>query len=643
MRTTMMFAGAALLAGSPALAQVTPGNSAPAATAPYADTVPAAQDRAYPGTMRLQVDARNVTQGFVDITQTFPVAEAGPMVLLYPKWLPGTHAPEGEPANLAGLSFTVNGKPLAWTRDPLDMTAFHIDVPRGARSVEARFQYLSARDPSGNERRVMTPALMNLQWEKLSLYPAGYYVRRIPVTTELRIPDGWTAYTALRGKAAGGRTVYDTVAYDTLVDSPVFAGEHAQSIVIGDNVRLNIVGDTASSIAPTDEQVQFHRNLVTQADRLFGARHYDRYDFLLAVSDEMSGIGLEHHRSSENGVGADLFSNWKANIGSRDLLPHEYVHSWNGKFRRGADLWTPDYHTPMRDSMLWVYEGLTSFFGPVLAARSGLWSKDEFLGWVASTSASYAEGQPGQVWRSIADTTNDPIVTLGTGVSEWPSWSRGYDYYPAAAMVWLEADQIIRQRSGGARSLDDFAKRFFGVRDGDWGELTYTLQDVIADMNAVQPYDWAGFFNDRIYTAKVNPAGAGITLGGYRLAFGPDLNAYNAAASEGDDGVGLNYSLGMSADGEGKVAGVRWDGPAFRGGLRSGDQILAVGDRVFSREALETPVSASRKGSQPISLLVKSGEHVRRVSVAYEGGMRYATLQPTGSGARGLDMLIAPK
>jgi predicted metalloprotease with PDZ domain len=632
-----------LLTAAPAAAQVTRGNSAPAATAPFADTIPAAEDRAYPGTMRLLVDARNVTQGFVDVTQTIPVTAAGPLVLLYPKWLPGTHAPEGQPANLAGLSFTVNGKPLAWTRDPLDMTAFHIVVPAGARAVEARFQYLDSPEPMGIERRTMTPAMMNLQWEKMSLYPAGYYVRQIPVTAALRVPEGWTAYTALRGKQAGGRTTYETVAYDTLVDSPVFAGKHAQSILIGKDVRLNIVGDTEAAIAPTDEQVDLHRNLVTQADKLFGARHYDRYDFLLAVSDQMSGIGLEHHRSSENAVGADLFSNWKANIGSRDLLPHEYVHSWNGKFRRGADLWTPDYRTPMRDSMLWVYEGLTSFFGPVLAARSGLWSKDEFLGWVAATSATYAEAQPGQVWRSIADTTNDPIITLHTGVSEWPSWSRGFDYYPAAAMVWLEADQIIRQRSKGARSLDDFAKRFFGVRDGDWGELTYTLQDVIADMNAVEPYDWAGFFNDRIYTARVGGLDAGVKLGGYKLAFGPTLNAYNEAASADQEGVGLSYSLGMGTDGEGKITNVRWDSPAFRAGLRSGDQILAIGDRGFDADTLEERVKEATKDSAPISLLVKSGETVRRFAISYTGGLRYARLDPVGSGTRGLDALIAPK
>lgn len=638
-----VFSLGALLLAAPALAQVTPGNSAPAATAPYADAVPAARDRAYPGTMRLRVDARNVAQGIVDVVQTIPVEAAGPMVLLYPKWLPGTHAPEGEAANLAGLRFTADGKPLAWTRDALDMNAFHIDIPAGARAVEARFQYLSSRNPMGIERRTMTPALMNLQWEKMSLYPAGYYVRRIPVTAELRIPDGWTAYTALRGKVAGGRTTYATVAYDTLVDSPVFAGKHAQSIVIGDNVRLNIVGDTAASIAPTDEQVEMHRKLVTQADRLFGARHFDRYDFLLAVSDELSGIGLEHHRSSENAVGADLFSNWTGNVGNRDLLPHEYVHSWNGKFRRGADLWTPDYRTPMRDSLLWVYEGLTSFYGPVLAARSGMWSKDEFLGWIAATTATYAEGQPGQAWRSIADTTSDPIITLHTGTSEWPSWSRGFDYYPAAAMVWLEADQIIRQRSGGARSLDDFARGFFGVRDGDWGELTYTLPDVIAAMNAVEPYDWAGFFNDRIYTVRVGGLDGGVRLGGYRLAFGETMNAYNAAASEGEDGVGLNYSLGFGADGEGLIGSVRWDGPAFRAGLRSGDQIVAVGDRVFSRETLETIVTDSRRGSPPISLLVKSGDVVRRVAIPYTGGMRYAALEPIGAGGRGLDALIAPK
>lgn len=638
----MLLAGGMLALASVAPAQQAPRNSAPAASAPIVDTIPPPVDRAYPGTMLLEVDATDTAQGIVRVVQTVPVAGAGDLVLLYPKWLPGTHAPEGEATNLVGLTVSAGGKRLAWRRDPVDMYAFHVDVPAGTRAVRAEFQWLSSRDPANQERVTITPVLANLQWEKMSLYPAGYYTRRIPVTAKLTLPAGWTAYTALRGRKAGATTTYGTVPYETLVDSPVFAGRHARSVEIGRNVRLNIVGDSADAIAITPDQIEKHKALVTQADRLFGARHYDRYDFLYALSDTLSGIGLEHHRSSENAVGADVLTDWDNNAGSRDLLPHEYVHSWNGKFRRGADLWTPDYRTPMRDSLLWVYEGQTTFWGPVLAVRSGMWTKDEWLGAIAGDLAAYAYGQPGQTWRPLQDTTNDPIVTLNGGISEWPSWSRAYDYYPAAALMWLEADQLIRQRSAGRRSLEDFARAFFGINDGDWGEVTYTFDDVVAALNGVEPYDWARFLHSRLDATRMGALGGGVTLGGYRLVFKDEPNAF-VKANGSPTGVGMTYSLGMATDDEGKITNVRWDGPAFRSGLRPGNEIVAIEDRAWSTEGMLARVRRTATDKAPVTLLVKAGDSVKRVAIVYTGGIRYPHLEPIGTGARGIDTLLTPR
>ena len=628
---------AVALAAAPATAQ----NSEPAAAAPMPVALPAPVDAPYPGTMRMAVDATNVRQGIVRVVQTIPVAKPGPLVLLYPKWLPGDHAPEGEAANLAGLIIETGGRRLAWRRDPIEVTAFHVEVPAGAAEVTARFDYLSARRPIGVERTVITPELMNLQWEKMSLYPAGYYVRRIPVTLALTLPEGWRGFTALRGTTAGTRTDYATVSYETLVDSPLFAGRHARSVALDPAVSLNIVGDTADATAIKDRQIAGFKALVVQMDRLVGTRHFDHYDFLLAASDKLSGIGLEHHRSSENSVGSGFFADWDDSPYDRSLLPHEYFHSWNGKFRRPADLWTPDYHTPMRDSLLWVYEGLTSFYEPVLATRSGLWSREEYLGYLADTAALYAEAQPGQSWRSLADTVHDPITTLHTSTSEWPSWSREYDYYAGAGLIWLEADQIIRQRSRGARSLDDFAKRFLGLNDGDWGTVTYSFDDVVADLNAVEPYDWASFLRTRLEGSGGAALLGGLAIGGYRLGWGKTPNIYQQRNAGGE--TGLDYSLGFAADADGRIDRVIWDGPAFRAGLRAGDRIVAVGDRAFAADALRDAVRAASRPGDSVELRIGSGDDLRTVRLAWSGGMRHPALEPLPGATRGIDALIAPK
>src|SRR5580658_1888409 len=383
-------------------------NSAPEAL-PMVDTIPPARDVAWPGVVTLSVDASDVTRGIFHISEIIPVAAAGPLTLLYPKWLPGNHSDSGRIEQVAGLKFSAGGHSIPWRRDPVDVFAFHLNVPEGASSVEAQFQFLAPTDVTQG-RIVTTPEMLNLQWNAVTLYPAGYYVRRIAVAASAKFPEGWKAATALEVASQEGATVhFKQVALDTLVDSPVFAGANVRVETLSPDVRLNIMADQPEQLAATEEQIQFHRNLVAQAVKLFGAQHYDHYDFLLALSDRQGGIGLEHHRSSENGVSGGFFTKWDDNLTSRQLLPHEYTHSWNGKFRRPFDLWIPDYRTPMQDSLLWVYEGQTQFWGIVLAARSGLLTKEQTLGSLASLAARL-EVEPGRRWRPLEDTTDDPII-----------------------------------------------------------------------------------------------------------------------------------------------------------------------------------------------------------------------------------------
>ncbi len=431
-------------------------NSAPQ-PAPFVDTIPPPRDVDYPGgTIVLKVDATDLDRAIMRVEETVPVAGAGPMTLLLPKWLPGNHGPRGPIDKLAGLMIKASGKVLTWKRDPVDVFAFHIDVPEGAKALDLSFQFLSATD-SDQGRIVMTQEMLDLQWDSVSLYPAGYFTRRIPVTASVVYPRGWRAFTALRPTAATGDTVrYGTVSYEVLQDSPVYAGKYFRSDDLGQGVSLDTIADDPKYLVIKPDQMLRHRALVDQAVKLFGARHFDHYDFLFSLSDRMGGNGLEHHRSSEDGVDPPYFTEWDASLTDHNLLPHEFTHSWNGKFRRPADLWTPDFRTPMRDSLLWVYEGQTQFWGYVLEARSGLASKADMLDALASIGANL-DIRRGRDWRSLDDTTNDPIVSARRPKG-WVSWQRSEDYYNEGLLIWLETDAIIRQGTNGAKGMDDFAQ-----------------------------------------------------------------------------------------------------------------------------------------------------------------------------------------
>ncbi len=507
---------ATLLATSAiATAQVPAGNSAPQPV-PIVDTIPPAADVLYPGTIDLTVDTTDTLRGIFRVTETIPVAKAGPMTLLYPKWLPGNHSATGQIEKVAGLVITANGKPLAWTRDPVDVYAFHIDVPEGAKALDVAFQFISATK-TNQGRIVATPAMLSLQPNSVSLYPAGYYTRQIPIRMTVKYPAGWTAAGALRAKVTGSTYVYDVANYQTLVDSPILAGKYGKVWPLTPKVDLDVFADTPAELAATPDQIAAHKRLVEQAVKTFGAQHYDHYDFLLSISDSLGGIGLEHHRSSEDGVKTGYFTKWDEGPGSRNLLPHEFTHSWNGKFRRGADLWTPDYRMPMRDSLLWVYEGQTQFWGYVLQARSGLVSKQGTLDQYASIMASY-DSQPARHWRDLVDTTNDPIISQRRPKG-WTSWQRSEDYYNEGLLVWMDVDSLLRQMSGSKKSIDDFARAFFGVRDGDWGELTYTLDDVAATLNGIQPYDWKAYLTKRLTEHAAGAPLSGFERNGYKLIY----------------------------------------------------------------------------------------------------------------------------
>lgn len=637
MRNPMLIAALCLAAPLLTAAQ----NSAPAPT-PIAQTIPLARDVPYPGTIRLEVDATDISRAIFKVRETIPVNQPGRLTLLLPQWIPGNHAPRGQIDKIAGFEVFANGQKLTWARDPVDVYAYHIEVPAGAREVEARFNFLSATQPNQG-RVVVTPEIINLQWFSVSLYPAGYHVRRIPITASLTLPSGWQAATALRpmGSAATGanRITYGEVSYETLQDSPVFAGKYFRRDPLGHNVFLNSFADSPKELAVPANVLAKHRAMVDQAIKLFGSRHYDHYDFLNAVTDQLGGIGVEHHRSTEITTDPGYFIKHEDHLLDRNVFPHEFVHSWDGKYRRPAGHIVPDYRTPLRNELMWVYEGQTQLWGNVLEARSGMSSKDEVLGEIARVAAAL-DNQAGRRWRPLVDTTYDPIIQKRQP-EPWGSFQRNEDYYQEGMLIWIEADAIIRQGTRGRRGLDDFARAFFGVKDGDWGVLPYTREDVIKTLNRVYAYDWTRFLHERVDLATKRPPLAGLERSGYRLAYSEEPSAITAArikASQG--GADFYYSLGFNVSKDKKLTSVRWDGPAFERSMRIGDELIAVEEKAYSNEALSDAITAARNSNQPIRLIVKRGDTVRTIDIAYHGGLRYPRLVKTGRSDGPLDLLL---
>ena len=617
--------------------------SAPLAV-PLSHNVPDAVDTPYPGgAMLLDIDATDVTRGVYRVTQTVPVAPGtSKLTLMLPQWLPGNHGPRGTLAELVDVQFFAGTQKLSWKRDPIEVFAFHVDVPAGATSVVAKFIHTSPLQTSEG-RITMTQEMLNLQWEKMSLYPAGYYVRQIRVKPTVTIPQGWTAASALDGaQVQGNRLSWAETSYEVLVDSPIFAGKYFRKWDLGQNVTLNVVADAPEQLAAKPEYIDLHRNLVTEARLAFGANHFDHYDLLLALTDRMGGIGLEHHRSSENQLEPTLFTDWAKWDFDRNLLPHEYSHSWSGKYRRPARLWTPDYRQPMQGDLLWTYEGQDQFWGTVLAARSGLQSKEVVLGMLANWAGGFSV-QAGRRWRSVEDTGNDPVFAARKP-KPFASLARSEDYYTEGALIWLEIDQIIRQRTGGQRSIDDFAKLFFGMNPGDFGQLAFETDEIVTKLNAVAPYDWAAFINTRINTPGQPSPVNGIDMGGYKLVWKDEPNPFEKQRMADSKQLTLGFSIGLTIDKDAKVIATLWDSPAFNAGIVPGAKLIAVNGQTYDADGLKAAITAAKSGG-PLEFLIQRGNRFQTVKIDYTGGLRWPWLERAAAGKAptGLDQLLTPK
>jgi predicted metalloprotease with PDZ domain len=606
---------------------------------------PAPRDRPYPGTIQLSVDASDLERRIVHVHETLSGVTTA-TVLLYPQWLPGTHAPQGPIERVAGLKITANGVPVAWTRDTIEMFAFRLRPAAGVKSIDIDFDYLSPTSPKVGAMEISRDLLV-LEWNALVLYPAGYFARRIPADVSVTLPADWQFATALEALPAGGGHVsFKRVDLETLLDSPLYAGRYAEKLDLDPGsavpVRLDVFADRPELLAIKPEQLEAYRALVRQAYQVFGSHHYAHYDFLWSLSDQVQCQGLEHHQSSEDGSDPESLTAWDKTAYDRDLLAHEFTHSWNGKFRRPADLWTPNYNVPMQNSLLWVYEGQTQYWGEVLAARSGLWSKQQSLDALAITAAHYQD-LPGRRWRALQDTTNDEIINPRRPMP-WRDWQRFEDYYSEGMLIWLDADTLIRERSNGKRSLDDFARGFFGINDGSITTVTYTFDDIVKALNAVEPYDWRKFLRERLDAADKPAPLDGLRRGGYTLIFTDIENELSKASDEQQKHADLSYSIGMIVDDkDGTVTAVRWDSPAFKAKLTEGMQILAVDGIACGADVLKDAIKAATKTQTPIELIIKSGDRYRVAKIDYHEGLRYPHLERDASTPARFDDIVAAR
>lgn len=612
-----------------------------------AQGLPPARDVAYIGAINLRVDARDVDHKRLQVRETVPV-RPGRLVLLYPVWIPGNHSPTNEVKRLTGLRIEAAGKVLPWQRDPDHFHAFVVDVPVGVTTLEITFQQVLPLAPTGSDA-LLSRRFIGVEWQGALLYPAGYAASRIEIDAALRLPDGWNHGSALRPLYApvpGGEVRFERVSLETLIDSPVFAARHTKRIELDPGsvppLFLDLFAEEAASLEYTEPEMDAHRNLVRQADRLFGSRHFAHYDILLALGDDIE-MGLEHQESSENGVKANYFKDWAKSVPARYLVPHEFAHSWNGKFRRPRDLWAPDFNTPVRNSLLWVYEGQTQYWGEVLAARSGMMSPAEVRERFARTAA-WLQASAGRQWRSLQDTTDDAIMSGRKLPIEWYSWQRFEDYYAEGSLIWLDVDARIREESGGKRSLDDFARAFFGVEPRRVAPLLYDFSDVVTTLNQVQPFDWAAFLRARLEALGGDAAFDGLAHAGWRLTFTDKQGDYAKTADAYSESADFLHSLGLIVGKNGKLREVLWDGPAFRAGLTKGLTLLAVNLRAYDADVLRDAVTAAAQpGGQLVELLLKDGSDYRIARIDWRGGLRYPTLERIDGRSDLLTLILSPR
>jgi len=593
----------------------------------------------------LTVDATEAPRKILHARESISV-HPGHLTLFYPKWIPGEHGPTGPVIDMAGLKIAGGGKTISWRRDLEEMHAIHCEVPSGISNVDVSFDFILPPQAEGfSSGASSTAQLLVLSWNQVIVYPLSSRPDDITVTPSVTVPAGWKFASPLTMKNESNNSIsFAPVSLTTLIDSPLLTGMHLRRVDLtppsGVPHFLDILSDNEAALEITPEEITAYKNLVTEANALFGTHHYNHYDFLYTLSDQVAHFGLEHHQGSDDRVGERTLIDEDLYKTRAGLLPHEFVHSWNGKFRRPAGLATGDYSSPMKDDLLWVYEGLTEYLGAILTARSGLYSPEEFRDDLALVAARL-DNRPGRTWRPLQD-TNDEAELLYNTRSDWDSWRRDVDFYDEGYLIWLEADVKIRQLTNGAKSLDDFCKIFHGGKNNGPEVKPYLFEDVVAVMNQVSPYDWKSFFTTRLQSLDPHAPMGGIEKGGWKLIYRDTMNEMQKSLEEAKKTTDLRFSVGILAEEDGTILDVIPETPAFKAGLGPGMKLIAVNGRKYTKDIIRDALKLGKASSVPLDLLAANGEFFTTYSVNYHGGERYPYLEHDPSAPDLIGLIIRP-
>jgi predicted metalloprotease with PDZ domain len=585
-------------------------------------------------TVAIFVDATSAPRKIFHAKLKIP-ASAGDLTLYYPKWIPGEHAPDGPIGDLAGLKFSASGKTLTWHRDLLDGFTLHVEVPAGETEINAELDFLSPAtfEAGFSAGSSATDKMAVISWNQVLLYPKGWKSDDLTYVATLKLPANWKCGTALpiastTGDQLNGETqiTFQPASLTTLVDSPVITGEFLKVVKLAADplTEMDIAADSAAALAAPQDVWDHYKSLVEQANKLFGAHHYRDYHFLLSLSDHVAHFGLEHHESNDSRTNERSLVDDGERKAAAGLLPHEYVHSWNGKYRRPADLTTPDYQQPMQDDLLWVYEGLTQYLGEVLTARSSLLTPEQARDNLALTAAAL-DHTPGRTWRNLQDTA-DAAPHLYFSPHAWQSWRRGVDFYDEDTLNWLWADVIIRQQSKGKKTLDDFCKLFHGAPSTGPMVKTYTFDDVVNALNQVAPYDWRGFWTERLTNHGPGAPLGGIEGSGWKVVYTGSPSDMECGGECSSHFAGVRYSIGIDVREDGTITDTIEGMPAALAGIGPGMKLVAVNGRHYSPEVLRDAIKAGKNTTASLELLVENTEYYKTYKLDYHGGERYAHL-----------------
>jgi predicted metalloprotease with PDZ domain len=581
--------------------------------------------------IRLHVDLSDATRNIYHAHLQIPV-KSGDVSLVFPKWIPGNHRPSGPIGGLTGIRMEAAGHTLAWQRDPLEMYEFHMTVPTGVQVLDVFLDAITTLDSAGGGGPAASSNLLDLNWNAVVLYPKGARSDDVTFVPSVTLPAGWKFGTALPVASASGEQVqFSPVSLTTLVDSPLIAGVHYRKMELSKPGEtpvhvMDVLADSDADLEMKAEDLSAYEKLVRETGELFGARHYRQYHFLLTLSNQVGEHGLEHHESNDSVAAERTLLDPDLHMLYAALVPHEFAHSWNGKYRRPAGLVTPNYQTPMIGDLLWVYEGLTDYLGNVLAERSGLLSDEQYRESLAATAAML-DHRTGRTWRPLEDTAISVQTLRMLSPPEWSNWRRSLDYYPEGELIWLEVDSIIRQQTHGARSLNDFCREFEGGQSGAPRVVPYTFEDVVNALNVVAPYDWAGLLKERVNATSSHAPLGGIERGGWKLVYNDKPNAFLRAAEKNFKFSDFSYSLGFSLHEEGKLSDVIVGSPAYSAGIGPGMKLLAVNGRKWSPEIIQSALKSAQASAAAIELLVENAQFIRTYSVNYHDGEKNPHLE----------------